>query len=85
MAWELRDMSGSLFRNENKEGVESRADYKGEVMIDGTVYWISAWIKEGKRGKFMSLGFKEKAAKAPEVMPKNPGTIADMDDDLPFN
>jgi len=83
MAWEMRDMSGSLFRNDNKES-EKHADYKGEVMIEGQVYWISGWLKDGKRGKFLSLSFKPKMAKAPDVLPKVNAGVADMDSDLPF-
>jgi hypothetical protein len=82
--WELRDMSGSLFRNANKDE-ERHADYKGEIMVEGKVYWLNAWIKQGKNGKFLSLSVKPKAARAPEVQQKVKGGVADMDEDsLPF-
>jgi hypothetical protein len=59
MAYEQRDNSGSLFKNDKKTE-DKHPDYKGEALINGTSMWISAWIKEGKTGKFMSLSFNPK-------------------------
>ena len=59
MAYEQRDNSGSLFKNEKKTEPK-HPDYKGDAMIDGQAVWVSAWIKEGKNGKFMSLSFNPK-------------------------
>ncbi len=68
MAYEQRDMSGSIFKNREKEkgnaAHERWADYKGEAMIDGVSYWVSVWVKlpEGKT-PYMSLAFKPKEAR----------------------
>ena len=46
------NMRGVLFRNDRKEK-ETHPDYKGSCEVDGVEMWISAWIKDGKNGKFM--------------------------------
>ena len=47
MAYEMREGSGSLFKND-KDGNEKRPDYRGDALINGEVLEIAAWIKEGK-------------------------------------
>ena len=62
MAFEQKDMSGSLFKNERKEN-EKHPDYNGTAKINGQEYWMNAWIKESKGGKkFFSFSFKVKEA-----------------------
>jgi hypothetical protein len=75
-----RDNSGVLFKNDKKDN-ERAPEYKGNIMVDGMEYWISAWIKEGKTGKFMGLAVSPRDAQPPasKPMPKN------LDDDsIPF-
>jgi hypothetical protein len=72
------DNSGLLFRNHDKE-TEKHPDYKGNLTIGGTEYWLSAWIKDGKRGKFMSLSAKPKGA-AKETADASP-----FNDEIPFS
>src|SRR3990167_9120689 len=51
---ESKDGQGGLFKNDRKQG--NGPDYKGDITVDGTAYWISAWLKESKGGKkYMSL------------------------------
>ncbi len=92
MAYEQRDNSGSLFKNDRKDK-DSHPDYNGNVMIDGREYWISAWIKTGQKGKFMSLAFKPKdfaqreqrqpSSKVGDQRPAG-NRNSDMDDEIPF-
>ena len=63
MAFEQKDMSGALFRND-KRGNDSHPNAKGTAMIGGVEYWISCWTKESKDGvKYQSLAFKRKDSK----------------------
>ncbi len=59
MAYEQRDNSGTIFVNDRKE-TERHPDRTGTAMIDGVMYYVSGWIKDGAKGKFMSLAFKRK-------------------------
>jgi hypothetical protein len=68
MAYELREGQGSLFKNDRKEK-DTHPNARGEALIGGVVYEISAWTKEGRKGKFQSLAFK----------PKQPRSAGDSD------
>ena len=79
---EQRDNSGVLFKNDKKE-TGNQPDYKGNITVDGQSYWLSAWIKDGKSGKFMGLAVSPKE-EANTSSPKKKSSIEDMDEDLPF-
>jgi hypothetical protein len=57
--------SGLLARND-KQGNDSRPDYRGSINVDGREYWLSAWIKTGRDGtklagqRYMSLSVQPK-------------------------
>jgi hypothetical protein len=78
---EKRDNSGVLFKNDKKES-EKHPDYKGNITVNGVDYWLSAWIKEGKGGKFMGLALSPKDAQS-SARSKSTG-FDDLADDMPF-
>jgi hypothetical protein len=59
MSYTPKDNSGTLFKNDRREK-ETQPNAKGTALIDGVEYWVSAWTKEGKAGKFQSLSFERK-------------------------
>lgn len=77
---EKRDNSGVLFKNDKKES-EKHPDYKGNLTVDGKDYWLSAWVKEGKGGKFMGLALSPKDEAPLRVPPKQ--KFDDLDS-MPF-
>lgn len=89
MAYEQKPGQGVLFKNDRKEK-DTHPDYKGSVNIAGVEHWLSAWIKDGQKGKFMSLAVGEpkqkQAAKAESYggNPNLPPTQPDLDDEIPF-
>lgn len=78
------NMRGVLFKNDRKES-DNHPDYKGSAEVDGVEYWIAAWIKTGKKGKFMSLSFTEKEEAAPPPRQTRQPSRGGADDDIPFS
>ena len=69
---------GALFKNTDKSD-DKHADYKGTINVDGTEYWLNAWLKTSKKGmKFMSLSVKPKEETNKEK------AKPDLDDEIPF-
>lgn len=97
--YQQRDNSGSLFKNSRKEK-DTHPDYTGKVMVDGSEYWISAWLKTSERTgtRFMSLAFRPmdqaapvtardeepRKAKAKDKAPELAYADDFGDDDIPF-
>lgn len=80
------NLSGVLFKNDKGDN-EKRPDYKGSAEIEGVQYWVSAWIRDGAKGKFMSMKYERKeqqAAKPVQAATPAPASgYADLDD-VPF-
>ena len=87
MAFERRDNSGSLFKNERKTQ-DNHPDYSGTIMVAGVEYWLNGWLKEGKKGRFFSLSVKPKEARADTYSPPKGSPkvddFDDFDDKVPF-
>ena len=95
MAYEQRELSGSIFVNDDKQK-ETHPDFKGSALIDGKAYWVSGWKKKTGAGKtWLSLSFKAKDAQpkadadplgdAPKSQGAAPKPKDDFgDSDIPF-
>ncbi len=84
MSYEHKPGTFSLFKND-KEGNDKRPDYKGDGMdLDGNPIKVSAWLREGKKGKYLSCKFEAKEERAPKPAGK-PAASDDFDaDSIPF-
>lgn len=82
--YEQRDNTGTLFKNNRKEK-ETHPDFTGVCMVDGKAMRMSAWIKEGKNGKFFSFAFNTPIIKDENKSVQAQAYISDADEDLiPF-
>ena len=80
---------GVLFNNKEKKTQDSHPDYSGSINVNGTDYWLSAWLKESKDGKkFFSMSVKPKEQaprQSAEPTRKTPASsFENMDDSIPF-
>jgi uncharacterized protein (DUF736 family) len=74
---------GTLFRNDDKTD-DKHADYRGNINVEGTEYWIDAWINESRKGtKYMALRLKPKEALVKASDAKASAGI-DYSDEIPF-
>ena len=68
---------GALFKNTEKEDPK-HADYRGEINVNGQLFWLNAWLRTSKAGtKFLSLSVKPKAASTKT-------RIEETADEIPF-
>ena len=72
MAYEQRENSGSIFKNDDKKS-DNHPDATGSALIGGVEYWISGWWKasEGKK-PFFSLSFTPKNEQQTESRDTSP-------------
>jgi hypothetical protein len=79
MSYEQKENSGVLFKN-NKKETPNQPDYTGTLKLSDGDYLLSAWVKDGKSGKFLSLSVKKKDQLSGTV--KN--ATSQNTNDLPF-
>jgi uncharacterized protein (DUF736 family) len=65
MAYEQRELSGSLFPNDDKTPGDQRPDYRGRCKIDGEEFFMSAWSKTARSGvEYFSVAFQRAETRA---------------------
>ena len=85
MAYEPKDNSGSLFKNDKREK-ETHANARGSARIEGVDYWVDAWTNTANNGdKYQSLKFKRKDGQAGAVAATTQRSGFDDLDDVPFD
>jgi len=63
-----RQGNGQLFKNDRKEK-PTHPDYRGKINVEGKEYELSAWVKQGGAGKWLSLQVQEPRQR----YPRDPG------------
>lgn len=59
MAYELKEMQGSLFKN-SKKTTELQPDYTGRIKVNGIELQLSAWVAKTKAGEtYLNIKAKE--------------------------
>ena len=72
--------TGAVFKNDRKTE-DRHPDYTGTYTDgDGNEYFLDAWVREGKKGKFFSLRTKAKQPRRESAG----GGFTPLDDAMPF-
>jgi hypothetical protein len=85
MAYQPKEGSGALFKNDKGDN-PARPDYRGDLMVDGVVYELSAWIKplpSDASKKFMSMSAKPKQAQQGRQPQRSAPQRSQSNDDEP--
>jgi len=84
MAYEQRDNSGALFRND-KKGNDKAPDYKGNAKVSGVTLELAAWLQTSQKGtKYMSLKFQEPRQRDDDPPAQSATADDPLDDSIPF-
>lgn len=81
------ELTGVLFRNEEKREGKRDPDYRGSAEVGRTQYWLDGWINEKKGGgKYLKLKFNPKQAKSVQGAVAHKAAAPDdfEADDIPF-
>jgi hypothetical protein len=76
--------SGTLFKNDTEGKSENFPPYGGSLNVNGEEFWISAWVKDGQKGKFFSLAVKPKEARGDTRKPASKPVDDFESDSIPF-
>ena len=73
----------TLSRNERREK-DTHPEYTGTLNVNGVEYWLSAWVRDGQRGKFFSGAIKPKDSAPNRQSSSANRTAAPINDEIPF-
>lgn len=77
-----KDNSGVLFKNDKRES-DNHPNYKGSAMVDGSEYWLSAWVNKSKNGQmYMSVSLTPRDNQQQQSQPSP--QQGSFDDDIQF-
>ena len=82
MAFEIREGQIFVFKNQDHDPERNNPTHRGNMMVDGKEYWVSLWVKEGQRGRFMSGQVQPKENNF--ETPSHQVPAEDFDDDIPL-
>lgn len=75
-------LRGALFVNDRKTA-PNQPDYRGNLAdADGREYWVSAWVKTGRKGEYLSMALTPKDEDQPA---RGRATASDASDFLARN
>ena len=79
--------SGMMARNERRT-TDKHPEFSGSLNVEGTDFWLSAWVNEGKAGgkmegkKYFSIKLTRKEGGSTTGRPASDSHF--MSDDIPF-
>lgn len=80
-----KDNRGAIWANKDKVK-DTHPDFKGQAMIDGVEYWVSAWKRKpdaNPKAPSLSFLFSVKEEAVPRAASPAP-SAADDSDEIPF-
>lgn len=86
MAYEPKDNTGALFKNDKGDNPK-RPDYRGDALIDGRSFKLSAWIQKSKKdgSSYMSIKIEPKDEHPRQSQPSQAAPIPEEDEGfIPF-
>jgi len=77
--------SGSIFKNDNREK-DTQPHGKGDCLIDGVEYWVSAWTNtaQSNGARYQSLKFTRKDEAHEKGIASVKQVTDIVEDDIPF-
>ena len=92
MAYTQNPNEGILSRNEKMREGKKDAEFNGSALIDGTEYWVNAWVNESKtqtnpdgtKKKYFKLQFKPKQQSGGSSRQTQQSRHEEEDPDIPF-